>query len=162
MNTKPCEYIFKLAESAKEYEVAKELFIEYAGSIDIDLTFQGFDKELNIIKKQYAKPEGGLILIIERETNTSIGCVGVRKFEENVAEIKRMYIKPDYRGRGLADKLMMQAIELCRELYYRKALLDTLDTMKPAIALYQKHGFRDIEAYRYNPREDARFFELSL
>ncbi|MBI9035691.1 MAG: GNAT family N-acetyltransferase [Bacteroidales bacterium] len=162
MNTDPYAFTFKLAQSEEEYEEGKRLFVEYSKSIDINLEYQGFANELEIVHKQYTKPEGALILIQHPDSNHAIGCVGIRKFDDGVAELKRMYIQPQFRGKGLASKLLSMAIDLCNELNYCKILLDTLDTMKPAIALYKKHGFTDIDAYCFNPRNDARFFELKL
>jgi putative acetyltransferase len=158
----PENYIFKLARDEESFRQAKSLFIEYSNSLDFDLHFQNFDTELNQINIQYNKPSGGLILIIERNTGEEVGCAGIRKSEEKIAELKRMFIKEPHRNKGLGKELMRRAIKLSRDLGYEKIRLDTLDSMKPAIKLYEKYGFKQTGAYRYNPFENVRYYELQI
>jgi putative acetyltransferase len=158
----PENYIFKLITEEEDFRKARNLFIEYANSLDFDLHFQNFDKELEEIDIQYNKPGGGLILIIESFTSKEVGCAGIRKSEEKIAELKRMFIKEEHRNKGLGKQLLQRAIELSKELGYEKIRLDTLDTMKPAIALYEKFGFKQTVAYRYNPFKNVKFYELRL
>ena len=153
---------FKVIENLPDFEIAKNLFREYANSLNFDLDFQNFEAELNEIAVQYNKPFGGLILVIDKSKKETIGCVGVRKFEKDIGELKRMYIKDVYRGRGLGKALLFQALSLSKELGYKKLRLDTVGTMKSAIALYQSVGFYEIEPYRYNPNEGVKYFEISI
>jgi putative acetyltransferase len=161
MNTDE-NYIFKLISEDEDFGKAKNLFIEYANSLDFDLHFQNFNKELEEINIQYNKPDGGLILIIDALTGGEVGCAGIRKSEEKVAELKRMFIRPEHRNKGLGNELMRKAIELATDLGYDKIRLDTLDTMKSAIALYEKFGFKQTGAYTYNPHDNVRFYELKI
>ena len=158
----PERYIFKLIDDEEGFKKAGKLFIEYSNSLDFDLHFQNFEKELNEIDIQYNKPYGGLILIVDGQTDEEIGCVGIRKSEEQVAELKRMFIKEAHRNKGLGMELLRRAIELSKSLGYEKIRLDTLDTMKPAIALYERSGFKQTGAYRYNPFDNVRYYELQI
>jgi putative acetyltransferase len=155
-------YIFKLIDDENGFNKARNLFIEYANSLDFDLHFQNFENELKEIDIQYNKPHGGLILIVDGQTDEEIGCVGIRKSEEQVAELKRMFIKDAHRNKGLGKELLSRSIELSKSLGYEKIRLDTLDTMKQAIALYEKFGFRQTGAYRYNPFDNVRYYELQI
>jgi len=144
----------------EEYEIAKDLFREYADELKINLDFQDFDEELESIKQQYKKPYGGIIIL--KIENKACGCVGIRKFENNICELKRMYIKKDFRGKAFGEQLLIKAIDLSRFLKYHKIRLDTLPTMKQAASLYKKVGFYEIEPYRYNPVPGTKFFELII
>jgi putative acetyltransferase len=155
-------YIFKLTDNDDDFQKARRLFLEYADSLDFDLHFQDFATELKEINIQYHKPLGGLILIVDGQSGQEIGCVGIRKFENHVAELKRMFIKEPHRNKGLGRELLCLAIELSKELGYKKIRLDTLDTMKPAMAVYEKFGFMETGAYRYNPHDNVKYFELAL
>lgn len=156
------KYIFKLVNDDEGFLKAKKLFLEYADAIQVDLCFQNFENELEQINIQYSNPSGGLFIIIDNETGESIGCIGIRRFENKIAELKRMYVKDSHRNKGLGKKLLHNAIKLAKELRYEKIYLDTLDSMKTAIALYKSNGFREIESYRYNPIITVKYFELQL
>ena len=159
---KPEKYIFKLIEEDDDFRKARKLFIEYSKSLDFDLHFQNFEQELKEIDIQYNKPHGGLILILDCLAGEEVGCVGIRKFEDKIAELKRMFIKESHRNKGLGKKLIEMAIELSRSLGYEKIRLDTLDTMIPANVIYEKFGFKETGAYRYNPFRNVKYFELDL
>lgn len=149
-----------LANTDAEFEQAKIVFREYADELCLDLSFQNFEEELKSIKTQYGKPDGGILLIKSNEE--IIGCIGVRKLENNIGELKRMYIKKAFRSKGFGKELLNKAIDLARELNYKKLRLDTLPTMNKAIKLYKEKGFVEIEAYRYNPVSGTIFFELEI
>ncbi len=155
-------YTFKLVNDEEEFLEAKKLFLEYAHAIQVDLCFQDFENELQHINIQYRKPSGGLFIIIDNKTGEPIGCIGIRRFENNIAELKRMYVKDSHRNKGLGKKLLHKAIKLAKELRYEKIYLDTLDSMKAAMALYKSSGFKEIESYRYNPLKNVKYFELKL
>lgn len=156
------EYAFIKATETSEFTAAKELFIEYAKKLDFDLCFQNFDYELNDLNIMYNKPDGGLILIKESLTGKYVGCAGIRKIENRISELKRMFIQECHRHKGLGKQLLNQSINLARELGYEKIRLDTVAKMVSAIKLYRAKGFTEIDAYTYNPRSDVIFFELEL
>lgn len=151
---------FIFANSKEEYATAAELFREYAAWLNIDLCFQNFEAELQQLDKMYTLPVGGIILC--KEEGAFIGCVGIRKINDEIAEMKRMWIKTNHHGKGLGSVLLQKAIELAKNCGYKKIQLDTLNTMTPAINLYKKHGFVEIPAYYYNPNETVVYFEKLL
>ena len=153
-------YIIKIALTNNDFLIAKKLFLKYSRSIKINLKFQHFESELNEIDIQYNRPDGGLILMMNGEE--AIGCIGVRKLENNIAEFKRMFVLESYRNKGIGTVLLQNAIKIARDLGYEKIRLDTLESMRSAIKLYIKYGFYEIGAYRYNPHPDSRYFELDL
>ncbi|MEJ7625546.1 MAG: GNAT family N-acetyltransferase [Ferruginibacter sp.] len=143
-----------------EYDVAVKLFMEYAAWLDIDLSFQDFDKELSSLKKIYTEPFGGIILC--RHNDLFIGCVALRKNQEKIAELKRMYVQPSAQQKGIGTLLLKEAIGFATKLGYKKIRLDTLDSMEPAMLLYKRNGFKNIPAYYYNPEKSAVYFEKDL
>ena len=128
------------------------LFREYAGSLGVDLSFQGFEEELAALPAGY-----DAILLAGDE-----GCVGVRPFGDAVCEMKRLYVRPAARGSGLGRTLALAAVEQARTLGYRAMRLDTMPSMGAAQALYASLGFVEIPPYRHNPVPGARFMELQL
>lgn len=136
------------------------MFLEYASSLDFDLCFQNFDQELRELPGEYARPSGRLILALYEEM--PVGCVALRRLEEEVCEMKRLYVKPPYRGKGIGRELAEKIISEAKSIGYRKMRLDTISTMIEAITLYESLGFREIGPYRPNPIEGARYFELIL
>ena len=148
-------------KSSKEYKIAISLFKEYALQLGVDLSFQNFNQELQNIEQQYAKPNGVLYIVFDNNEK-AIGCFGIRMFEDAICELKRMYVNKNYRGQGLGKRLLIKSIEVGKELGYKKMRLDTLPTMKAAIGLYKKTGFYEIPAYRFNPIEGIKYFEMAL
>lgn len=151
---------FIFAETKEHLAIVRELFLEYATSLGFSLCFQDFDKELAELPGEYAAPTGCLILAID-ETN-AMGCVALRKLENGICEMKRLYVKPSSRGEGVGRKLVKAIIEEAEKIGYTKMRLDTVPKMKEAITLYRKIGFREIKPYRENPIEGALYMELSL
>ncbi len=149
-----------IANTENEYQAAGILFKEYAAWLNIDLAFQKFDEELLQLKKMYSFPNGAILL--SKNENLFTGCVAVRKKENGIAELKRMFIKDNYRKEGIGSLLLQKALDIATELHYKKIRLDTLDTMTPAINLYKKFGFYEIEPYYFNPEKNAVFFEKVL
>jgi GNAT superfamily N-acetyltransferase len=137
---------------ADDVDLIRTLFREYAGSLGVDLSFQGFEEEVA------ALPEGYDVLLVAGEA----GCVGVRRFEDGVCEMKRLYVRPSARGTGLGRTLAEAAIEHARTLGYRAMRLDTMPMMASAQALYESLGFVEIPPYRHNPVAGTRFMELLL
>jgi GNAT superfamily N-acetyltransferase len=150
----------RLIHTVEAYADARRLFQEYAQSLPIDLCFQHFDEELNELESMYASPVGGIFLLYDGEK--AVGCVGVRRFEAGIAELKRMYIQPAYRGQQFGQLFMNHSVQLARTLGYRLMRLDTLRSMLPAIQLYRANGFVETTAYYYNPESDVLYFEKQL
>lgn len=137
-----------------EVELIRELFLEYAGTLGLDLGFQDFERELAELPANY------VALLLCEVGDEVAGCAGVREFAPGVGELKRLYVRPAFRGHGLGRELSVKAIRRARDEGFGALRLDTLPTMEAAAALYGSLGFREIEPYRHNPVEGTRFFEL--
>ncbi len=159
IRTEPTDRIERALDPGS-VEVARALFREYASQLGFSLEFQGFDSELARLPGEYAPPSGALFLA--RVGRDPAGCVAVRKLGDRACEMKRLYVRPGYRGHGLGRRLAELAIAEGRRLGYLRMRLDTVAGMTEALALYRGLGFREIPAYRFNPRTDAAYFELEL
>jgi ribosomal protein S18 acetylase RimI-like enzyme len=150
-------------ESAEPPElvcVARGLFVEYSESLGVDLCFQGFAEELARLPGEYARPTGRLILAFDGEH--AVGCGALRRIDDRVCEMKRVYLRPSARGRGAGRQLIDELIEMARVIGYDRMRLDTLPSMTRAKAIYRSLGFREIAPYRANPVPGALFLELDL
>ena len=148
------------AESIEGIKLVSELFLEYAKSLDFHLCFQDFERELTELPGEYAPPSGLLLLLMSE--GKAAGCVALRKIEDVICEMKRLYVRPEFRGMGLGKRLAVALIGVARKLGYSSMRLDTVPSMKKAIQLYRLLGFREIKPYRSNPVEGAIFMELDL
>jgi ribosomal protein S18 acetylase RimI-like enzyme len=148
-------------ESGPEIEEIRGLFLEYAQSLNFSLCFQNFDKELRDLPGDYALPHGRLILC--QFDGKAAGCVALKRLEPQVCEMKRLYVRPEFRGHQIGRKLALHLIEEARRAGYTAMRLDTVrGTMDPAIGLYRSLGFKEIPAYYKSPIPDALFLELDL
>jgi len=148
------------AESDDNLEWVRELFGEYADTLDFGLDFQNFEEELANLPGDYVRPKGCLLLAIYK--GQSVGCVGLRKLSEGVCEMKRLYVREQFRGLGFGRVLAEAVIEEARKIGYNYMRLDTVPSMEVARKLYVSVGFKKIGPYRYNPIEGAVFMELRL
>ena len=145
---------------AAEIAAIKALFLEYAQSLNFSLCFQDFDAEMAGFPGKYAPPGGALLLATV--DGAIAGAVGLRDLGAGRCEMKRLYVKPDFRALKLGRKLAEALVAEARALGYRRLLLDTLPTMQSAQALYRSMGFIDIPAYYDNPIDGTRYMELAL
>lgn len=149
------------AKSASDIGNVRTLFREYEAWLGLDLCFQGFEEELASLPGRYAEPDGRLYLAYARDEVA--GCIALRKLEEDVCEMKRLYLRPEARGIGLGIALIERLIDHARTIGYTKMRLDTLPSkMGKAVQLYESHGFKPVEPYYDNPHEDVLFMELVL
>jgi ribosomal protein S18 acetylase RimI-like enzyme len=152
---------FAQAQSSEQIEQARELFLEYATSLGFSLCFQNFDKELAGLPGDYASPEGRLLLA-EHEGQLA-GCVALHKLADGICEMKRLYLRPQFRGKGLGRALAEHVIAEARQIGYKRMRLDTVEpVMKDAVAMYRAFGFREIAPYCKNPIAGALYMELDL
>ncbi|WPP49508.1 GNAT family N-acetyltransferase [Catalinimonas niigatensis] len=149
------------AVSEDDYTLARLLFMQYAEGLGFPLDFQKFEDELAHLQSMYARPKG-VLLLARQADGQSLGCVSVRPLEPQVAELKRMYVTAQARGKGVGRILLKRALDISSELGYQLIRLDTLSNMATAIHLYQEAGFYEIPAYCYNPFDNAMFFEKKL
>jgi putative acetyltransferase len=149
------------AESHAQIAQTRELFLEYAESLGFSLCFQNFDKELAGLPGGYAPPDGRL-LMAEYEGQLA-GCVALHKLETDTCEMKRLYLRAKFRGKGLGHALAETIIAEARDIGYRRMRLDTVEpVMKDAVVIYRRLGFNEIPPYRANPIEGAVYMELQL
>lgn len=151
---------YKTATTEQDFKDTKDLFLEYANSLNFELCFQNFEKEISDIPSQYSEPSGAIILCYDEDK--PIGCVGLRKFGEGICEMKRLYLRKGARGKGTGRILAERIIEKAKELGYKKMQLDTIETMKEAISLYKSIGFKEISTYRYNPLKGVIYMKLEI
>jgi putative acetyltransferase len=150
-----------LADNLERIAAVRELFLEYASGLGFDLCFQSFDQELAALPGDYAFPAG--ILLLALADDQPAGCVALRKLEAGVCEMKRLYVRPQFRGTGLGLDLVHWAIESAKAMGYARMRLDTVaPVMQKAIELYRRLGFVEIDPYRENPIPGALYMELDL
>ena len=141
-----------------DLERVRELFVEYARSLPFHLSWQNFDEELATLPGRYAPPGGRMLLA--RHGDAFVGCVALRQIGEGVCEMKRLFVQPARRGKGIGRMLARAIIEEARRIGYKRMRLDT--AFEPALSLYKALGFREIPPYQYVPIEGVIFMELEL
>jgi putative acetyltransferase len=148
-------------EAAGDWSEVERLIRAYLAELPFEIDFQDLDRELGELALEYGPPRGAALLV-RSAAGEAVGVVGVRRFDDTRAELKRMYVAPEARGSGTGRALGAAAVAAAQELGYERLLLDTVDTMTPAIELYRSLGFVEIDAYRHNPLPGARYFALDL
>jgi len=149
------------AETAAHIAQARELFLEYAESLNFDLCFQSFDQELAGLPGDYSPPDGRLLLA--EYAGQLAGCVALHKLDAEICEMKRLYLRPQFRGKSIGRILAEIVIAEARNIGYRRMRLDTVEpVMKDAVAMYRRFGFKEIAPYRVNPIAGALYMELEL
>lgn len=149
------------AESVSQIDDARTIFREYEAWIDFDLCFQGFEAELASLPGKYSKPDGRLLLAYVDDRLA--GCIAMRKLEDGICEMKRLFVRDEFRGLRIGINLIERLIADAREIGYSKMRLDTFPPkMGKAVSLYETHGFVEIPPYYENPHGDVLFMELSL
>ena len=141
---------------AHDLDLVRALFTEYADSLGIDLSFQDFDHELATLAAFYEQ------ILLASEDDCAAGCVALRRLDDTTCEMKRLYVRPTFRGRNLGRRLAEQIIGNARRAGYGRMRLDTLPGMTTAIPLYESLGFVAIPPYRFNPIAGTKFMELTL
>jgi putative acetyltransferase len=156
----PSDLAFLQVKSPTQVDLARALFREYEASLKADICFQSFQAELSALPDPYAPPRGALLLAMKGDQVA--GCGALRLWSTDNCELKRMFLRPAFRGQGGGRQLAMALIDRARDAGYRSIRLDTLDFMREAVALYQSLGFREIERYNDNPHPGALFLELAI
>jgi len=146
--------------SIEELEEVRQIFIEYAAFLKVDLCFQDFEKELNTLHQVYMPPLGCIILA--KEDNQVLGCIALKPIGVGVCEMKRLYVRPAARGKGFGHLLVEELINFAQKVGFTTMKLDTISSLKEAIKLYRSKGFVETSAYVYNPLSDVHYFELAL
>jgi putative acetyltransferase len=153
--------VFVQAESPAQIAEVRELFLEYEQSLGVKLCFQNFEQELAELPGHYAPPDGRLLLA-EYEVQPA-GCVALHRWDAGICEMKRLYLRPAFRGKRLGRAIAETIIAEARTIGYQRMRLDTIEPiMKDAVEMYRKLGFREIAPYRPNPIAGAMYMELQL
>ena len=170
MNPAPPTHVFTAVEfeliqatTPEHIEQARVLFKDYGASLGFSLCFQSFEQELADLPGKYAPPAGRLLLAKSSNGAGFAGCVALRKLDDEVCEMKRLYVAPAFRGRKIGELLADAVIAQARSIGYKRMRLDTVPgVMDRAIAMYRARGFREIPTYTTNPVPGAIFLELEL
>jgi putative acetyltransferase len=150
----------KIVEVNTEYGIVKTLFLEYAEWLNFDLCFQGFEEELKNLETVYGKPCGCILLAYVK--NVAAGCVALRRIDDTTCEMKRLYVKKEFRGLKIGRMLSNEIVGTAVKKGYKIMRLDTLERMNEAVNLYVSMGFKRTEPYRGNPLPDVIFMQLKL
>lgn len=150
------EAMIDFATSARDVAAVKALFIAYTEWIPIDLGFQGLADEMDSFPDIYE------FLLLAKDGDRPMGAVALKKHSDDVCEMKRLFVYPDYHGRGLGEALSIRLMDEAKKLGFKKMLLDSLRRLEAAVALYRKLGFEEVEPYNFNPEDDVVYMERVL
>jgi len=153
------ELIWNPAER-KRIQMFRVLAEEYQRELGIDLKFQGFQEEMDQLPGAYAPPSGAMLLLAQGDR--WVGCGAIRPLEPGICEIKRMYLRPGWRGQGFGAEILESLLVRAKEIGHHSVRLDTLRRLEPALALYQRYGFTEVAAYNFNPEPDIVYMERAL
>ncbi|NDC77134.1 MAG: GNAT family N-acetyltransferase [Chitinophagia bacterium] len=148
------------ADGEDDHGVAVTLFREYAAGLGVDLCFQGFERELSNLAEVYGPPRGALLLA--RVGGAPAGCAAIRPIAEDVCELKRMYVRPPYRGQAIGQRMLDELISAARGMGYRKMRLDTLSHLNAALSLYRRNGFAECGPYYRNPTPGVVYMDRDI
>ncbi|MCW3114328.1 MAG: hypothetical protein JWR18_2724 [Segetibacter sp.] len=153
--------IFRIDKDSDEMEIVRQLFKEYSNSLNENLCFQSFDEELENPLKKYGEPKGCLLLAFWN--NEAAGCIALQPLKQKgVCEMKRLFVRNEYRNKGIGDELINELLKEATKKGYQKMVLDTLERLQPARRLYIKYGFVNTSPYYENPLADVVYMEKSL
>ncbi len=149
-----------ITDGKNRIDEVRELILEYTQGLGRDLSFQDINGELSDPAKKYAAPEGELLVAVK--DNRVVGMVAYHRHSDTRCEMKRLYVKPEYRGMKLGERLIEEIIAHARKACYKEMVLDTITPLQSAIHLYKKAGFTECEPYYYNPMDDVVYFKKEL
>lgn len=152
--------IIEHAEKEEDLENIRQLFQEYQKEIEVDLCFQSFEEELAGLPGKYAEPKGVILLAFLKDT--PVGCVALRPFRDESCEMKRLYVRPEFKGRGIGKSLALSILKEASDRGYKTMKLDTLERLEPAVNLYRTLGFIETKPYYTNPYEGVLYMEKVL
>jgi ribosomal protein S18 acetylase RimI-like enzyme len=147
-------------ESKNDIKIARELILEYGRIRNFDAAMGDYEKELTNLPGEYSLPHGSLLIAFYDDS--PVGCVALRKMDDDFCEMKRLYVTPKFRGKKIGKALVLEIIKDACQIGYKFMRLDNHPWMKEAESLYKSLGFKEIDAYRFNPIEGVKFFELDL
>ena len=150
----------KIVDGTKHFEEVRQLIMEYTKFLNRDLTFQGIDDELKDLNKKYSPPEGRLLCA--EIDNKVVGCVAYHKHNFERCEMKRLFVREEYRKFHVGQKLVEAILDYAKSDGYSEMVLDTVEPLKSAINLYKKFGFVEIESYYNNPMSDVIYMKKIL
>jgi len=157
------DFLVRLAEGPRDLASVRELWREYWRSIDLPDDFQGFGEELRGLPGVYGAAGGALLIAIENTPQgTPAGTIALRRLNARAGEVKRLYLRPAFRGQGLGRHLLEHVIEMARTMGYEALYADTLPSMTEALSLYARFGFERVDAYANNPTPGAVYLRLDL
>lgn len=145
----------------EDKEMVQKLFLDYQEDLGIDLCFQGFQEELKTLPGSYQEPKG-VVLLARNERKEAVGIIALKPLVENTCEMKRLFVYPEYRGKGIGKLLVKELLGYAVQQSYSRIKLDTLERLQAAIGLYRDFGFRETEPYNFNPDKEVRYFEKRI
>jgi len=154
--------VYEVVDSADHRlaAAAKELFLEYADELSVDLCFQGFTEEVESLPGKYCPPRG--VLFVVTDESAPIACGAFRELDESTCELKRIYVRQPVRGKGIGREITVSLMKCAKDAGYHRVRLDTLRQLTGAIRLYESLGFIQIPPYSPNPGLDIVYFEMAL